>query len=140
MSEPEEYYNLKKVPVLTSEENFLIWRELFLAQAKKKGYKDVLTKDSPKIPKSTKENPSDDEKKLIQYNDSAFTDLMLAVDTKKQFGRTTFNILKSTKNKDFEDGNAREAWLLLDEKYNPKNAPNMSKVKKQYRNARLQKG
>ena len=71
MSEPEEYYNLKKVPVLTSEENFLIWRELFLAQAKKKGYKDVLTKDSPKIPKSTKQNPTEDEKKLMLSNDSA---------------------------------------------------------------------
>ena len=29
---------------------------------------------------------------------------------------------------------------MLEEKYNPKNAPNISKVKKQYRNARLQRG
>ena len=122
--------------------DWVTWEEKFLARAIKKGYKKVLIDSGIGIPKSTdaESTLSDEQKKIRAWNENAYGDLILSMDTQKSGGRVAFNIVRGTKSKDYEDGNARTAWRNLTRKYAPKTAPTMTKLSQMYQNARLREG
>ena len=117
-----------------------------MARAKKKKYKNILLDSTVKIPKTGQKDddgnlkPRTEDKKLIaEKNDLAYGDLISAMDAKKEGGKVAFNIIKGTKNKDYEDGNAQVAWKNLEHKYKPKNAPSLIKITKEFYNLKLKK-
>ena len=61
------------------------------------------------------------------------------MDLKKDAGKVAFNVIKTTKNTDYVNGNAQTAWKVLENKYNPKTAPTSSKVHKELFGTKLKK-
>ena len=73
-------------------------------------------------------------------NEEAYEDLVLAVDGKTDVGRLVFQLIRSSKSKDYAEGSAREAWKKITDKFEPKKAPNRLQKKKQIQNLRLKYG
>ena len=84
------------------------WEMKFLARASRKGYKEVLTMDETKIPVETATS-TDADKKIIKWNETAYEDLVLSMDTEKKAGRVAFKIIKTCKTTKYENGNAAMA-------------------------------
>ena len=110
------------------------WEEKFLARAKKRGYKDLLLKKvelrptEEEIPLSISDSERESILKLRDLNETAYADLILAIDTSKPTGRVVFNLIKGTKKPDYPDGNAQEAWASLKRKFQPNTVPSLSKL------------
>ena len=68
--------------------DWVTWEEKFLARAIKKGYKKILTDSGIGIPKSTdaESTLSDEQKKIRAWNESAYGNLILSMDTQKSGG------------------------------------------------------
>ena len=122
--------------------DWITWEEKYLARASRKGFKKLLTQDTIVIPKSTVDESalSDEQKEMKALNEKAYSDLILSMDDSKTSGRVAFNLVKSTKSKEYEDGHARLAWGKLQGKYAPKTAPTMTKLSEMYQCARLREG
>ena len=107
-----------------------------------KGYKSVLLgkEIAPKDDEEFDENtPQGKEKKrLREANESAFTDLILSIDGTSANGRVAFNLIRLSKTKDRVDGDARMAWMRLQNKYATKSAPSLIALKKEFTNSRLE--
>ena len=56
-------------------------------------------------------------KQDIAYNDAAYSDLLLSMNTKTAEGKAAFNMIRWTIDHLTNRGNAREAWKKLLEKY-----------------------
>jgi hypothetical protein len=65
------------------------------------------------------------EKKIVDLNDMAYSELILSMDIKKPGGLVAFGIVKGSKSKDYVDENGLVAWSRLTNKYAPKTAPSM---------------
>jgi hypothetical protein len=78
--------------------------------------------------------------KIVEWNEIAYTELILSIDVKAINGKIAFNIVKGYKTKDYPDGNAARAWEKLKNKYEPVFAPNVVKLDKQFRESSLKKG
>ena len=102
-----------------------IWSEKFLAKARRSGYKSILLgktivpKDDEDITKNadgTTASADDVKKKqnLRDLNEEAYEELLLSIDHKQEQGRIAFTLITGSKDKDYADGNAREAWKRLD--------------------------
>ena len=77
--------------------------------------------------------------RIIELNEIAFTELILSIDVSSSNGKIAFGIVKSCKSKEFEDGNAAQAWEKLKEKYAPVSAPSLVKTQRMFRDSRLGK-
>ena len=80
------------------------------------------------------------QKKLQELNELAYSELILAMDTRKSAGNVAFNIVKRSKTKNFTDGNAADAWKGLQRKYAPTSALSLAKISKQFYDAKLKEG
>ena len=132
------------IPFCGKGDEWPIWSEKFLAKAKRYGFKDVLL-GMLSIPKTDEsfDEASDQGKrmlKIIEFNEIAFTELILSIDVKTSNGKIAFNLIKGCKSKDYPDGNAATAWERLKNKYEPISAPSMVKLEKQFRGLALKKG
>jgi hypothetical protein len=119
------------------------WEEKFLARAKRRGYKHILL-GKETIPDSSEilDESKDTDKpkiKIRELNETAYGDLVTAMDTSKPGGLVAFGLIKGSKSLDYADGNAQVAWSRLQRKYAPKTAPSLSKMHKQFYSAKLKK-
>jgi hypothetical protein len=76
------------------------------------------------IPKSSEvfDEKSDEDKsmlRIIDFDEMAFTKLVLSIDVSSSSGKIVFGIVKSCKSKDYEDGHAGLAWGKLKKKICP---------------------
>ena len=103
--------------------------------------KEIAPNDSVDIESETDDKKKQKMKELRSLNEDAFEDLVLAVETKTPVGRTVFQLLRSSMKVDsFEEGDAREAWMKLERKFEPKKAPNRIRLKKKIQSLKLQYG
>ena len=140
----EETNDEKTIRVITfsgKKTEWPIWEEKFLARAARKKYKDVLL-GKVEIPKSTDDlttSNTENKKKLKvrELNELAYQDLILSIDGTTKAGRVAFQIVKMSKVKDYEDGNAALAWERLKKKYAPTRAPSLLMLKKKFAQSQL---
>jgi gag-polypeptide of LTR copia-type/Zinc knuckle len=135
---------IRVIPFCGNGDEWPIWSEKFLAKAKRYGFKDVLLGKLliPKIDESFDEASDQGKRmlKVIEFNEIAFTELILSIDVKTSNGKIAFNLVQGCKSKDYPDGNAATAWERLKNKYEPISAPSMVKLEKQFRGLALKKG
>ena len=140
MSESIMETSIKIITFSGKKSDWPIWEERFLARAKRKGYKDILTGKPEDIPK-VGDSMNDAKKKVKNLNELAYADLILSMDAKKATGRIAFGIVKNSKDeKQYPDGNASKAWAGLMRKYAPNTAPSLMKHHKLFYGAKLKKG
>jgi hypothetical protein len=80
------------------------------------------------------------QKKLVELNDMAYSELILLMDIKQAGGKVAFSIVKGSKSTEYEDGNGSVDWTRLSNKYLPKTATSMVKLETEFRASRLKKG
>ena len=133
--------SIKVVLFSGMKKDWAAWEEKFLARSSSKGYKSLLMGDE-EVPKSTEDEDklTDEQKQEKKWNEKAYADLVLSMDTDKPSGRVAFNIIRGTKTAEYADGNAALAWKRLKRKYEPNTAPTLMKLTQLYQNARLKKG
>jgi hypothetical protein len=121
------------------------WEERFLAKARRKGFKNLLL-GKETIPKSnvtidTSNDVGKAQKKMVELNDMAYSELTLSMDIKQAGGKVAFSIVKGSKSTDYEDSNSSVAWTRLSKnKYAFKTAPSMVKLEREFRASKLKKG
>ena len=113
------------------------WSKKFLSRANKKGYKKILLgkeiapNDSVDIESETDDKKKQKMKELRSLNEDVFEDLVLAVETKTPVGRTVFQLLRSSIDaRTFEEGDTREVWQKLENKFEPEKVLKRIKLKK----------
>ena len=112
-----------------------------MARAKRKGYKELLLGKDVEIPKTNiAQALTEAEKKTSDLNEEAYGNLISAMDLKKDGCKVAFNVIRTTKNTEYENGNVQVAWKALENKYNPKTAPSLSRVHREFFGSRLKKG
>ncbi len=106
-------------------EDWPAWEEKFLAKATRKAIKRILVDNTIVIPKSSKVLSATDVEKLVihKMNETAYSELILSIDTIQSGGKVAFSIVKGSKSTDYKDGNANKAWKGLKAKYQPNTAP-----------------
>jgi hypothetical protein len=102
-----DFSTIRVIPFCGKGDEWPIWSEKFLAKAKRYGFKDVLLGklSIPKIDESFDE-ASDQGKRMpqiIEFNEIAFTELILSIDVKSSNGKIAFNLVKGCKSKDYPD-------------------------------------
>jgi len=110
----------KAIRILTfdgKDKSWNMWSKKFLARANYRKYRNVLTQDI-KIPAYDVVLSDDLEGKILtelrNANQLAFDELTLAM-----IDETCFNVVDEARMEDLPDGDARMAWLALEEKYRP---------------------
>lgn len=143
MVEHEES-SIRVIMFTGKKQDWSAWEERFLAKARRKGFKNLLLgketipNSSVLIDESTE--PGKVQKKILDLNDMAYSELILSMDIKKAGGMVAFGIVKGSKSNDYEDGNGQVAWTRLKNKYAPKTAPSMVKLEREFRSSKLKKG
>jgi hypothetical protein len=89
---------IKVIPFCGKVDEWTIWREKFLAKAKRYGFKDLLL-GKLSIPKvdDVFDAISEEGKKMIkviELNEIAYIELILSIDVKASNGKIAFNMLK----------------------------------------------
>ena len=129
-----------KLPLFAHSDEWSLWCHLFKANAKRKGYRDLLL---GKVPIPSEQDPNAvvtaEERKVLDKNEEAFVDLLGSMDIKKHDGITAFGIIVATQTKDYPNGNSATAWSVLEGKYNPKTAPSLTRAHKEFYGAKLKK-
>jgi len=116
MSDSIDYVS-NKLPLFSNKKDWVQWSKLFLARAKRKGYKHLLVDKDVKIPKASDPAPiSEEDKKISDLNEDAYGDLISAMDLKKEGGKVAFNVIKGIKNQEYLNGNVQAAWKALEDK------------------------
>ena len=136
MSEGVEYIT-SKLPLFSTKKDWVQWSEIFLARAKRKGYKNLLVGEETVIPKSGQDKYTESEQKIIGLNEQAYGDLISAMDMKKEGGKVAFNLIRATKTSEYKEGNVKLAWKNLENKYNPKTAPCLTKIHREFFGSKL---
>ena len=113
---------IKIAPFSGKQNDWAIWKEKFIARARRKGYKEVLI-GKKAVPPDSVEIETKDEKLLRDANNVAYEDLILLIDGEQAAGRVAFNIVRGAKTSDLKDGDASLAWKRFSDKYEPKSAP-----------------
>ena len=99
------------IPFSGRKENWSMWKEKYKARVRLLGYIDVL-EGRVKVPEDSKVDLRGDEKRIRTLNSELYSDLLLRLNDDITFGCVTR--AKSIK---WADGNAREAWINLVEKF-----------------------
>ena len=111
------------------------WEEKFMAKAKRKGLKEICN-GTKMIPNYIDEDDEDYEemteeeikeyKKMCELNELAYSDLIMSMDTSTTAGKVAYDLVKSSKSKDFPDGNAAISWKRLKHKYLPETSMSLT--------------
>ena len=84
------------------------------------------------------QSPEDDEKiKMRELNELAYGDLIMSMNTKTPGGMVAFSLVKSSKSKDYPDGNATISFKKLKDKYAPETGPTLTKLHQQFYSSKL---
>jgi len=117
------------------------WEEKFLAQARRKGFKDVLLgtipipQDSEQLDLTTDEGNA--KKNAKDMNELAYEELVLSVDTSTSSGKVAFQLIKARKTTANKNGDCAMAWKRLVDKYAPKLAPTKMELKFEFQRSHL---
>lgn len=133
MSEKE--VTIKVVP-FTSASNWSNWKELFLARVRRKDAKlaevfDLTMEFSLTKTVDGKKIPDEEHVKAMA---SAYNELLLSMSLETQDGTNGFNLVKWSKDGK-GNGDAREAWKRLIERYEPKTYLEKGKLLKKFYSA-----
>jgi len=127
------------IPFDGTTKQWKIWSTKFLARARRKGYKGILT-GSIKAPKdNVRTQLTEEQEKNKELNTIAYEDIILSIDGNKATGRVAFRLVE-TATTGIKDGNAHEAWQKLKDKYQPDKAPNRVELKQAFTNSKLRDG
>ena len=63
-------------------------------------------------------------------NELGYEDLILSINGESAAGKVAFNLVKNCKTTEFPEGDCKQAWDLLVNKYAPKTAPSYIELKK----------
>ena len=125
-----------------------VFKMRFETLAAKKGYEDILTgiETVPKMQYDTatgKKIPFTDatEKDLYKLSITAYSDLLLAMNTKTTGGKEAFGIIKSFKEagSDYPQGDVQGAWEALDKAYSRSGSANQFELSEQWDGLQMQK-
>ena len=114
-----------------------IWSEKFKAQERRKGYVKLLL-GWAEIPTqdqliAVEDGKSESDKKVTQLgnlNELGYEDLICFINGESMAGKVAFNLVKNCKSTEFTEGNCKQAWDQLVNKYTPKTAPSYIELKK----------
>jgi len=142
MSEVAEK-NVRVINFDGSKKNWSVWEQKFLARSRRKGYKDIIIgkKVAPDVNTTINESTAAGKelRMLENANILAYEDLILSIDGSTKSGKVAFNIVKMCKDKNYPEGNARDAWLKLSNKYVSKSSQTLVKLKNEFANCKLKK-
>ena len=115
-------------------EDWAVWKTKFLTRARRRGHKNILigvnivptderaviieAQEGAEFKKATANCIA-----LREQNLETYEDLMLAMTSDSVKGRVVFSIVEQCANEKFEDGDSRQAWVDLEDKFEAKNAP-----------------
>ena len=143
MSEEKNTTSIKIIPFSGKSVDWPVWSEKFLARARRKGYKKILT-GKVKIPSDSEDLSSErdatvkkEKEKLRDLNEEAYEDLILSISGETDVGRVVFQLVRGAKTSNLKDGDAREAWEQLEGKYEAKTAPSRLLLKREINNLRM---
>lgn len=121
--------------------DWVVWKEKYLAKAKKKGYKDILVGDR-EIPEEQEQETKEEiraREDAEDDNEEAYSDLILSMaDT--DAGNVAFSIIRNAKTKYLPDGDSALAWKNMEAKYSPKTAPTEMSLYNEFHSSKLQRG
>ena len=90
---------------------------------------------------SALEGDEDLDKKIVklgEFNELAYEDLILSINTSYYVGNVAFKLVKNAKSKDFLEGNCKVAQDRLVSKYAPHTASSLLKLKSEFHNSKLE--
>jgi hypothetical protein len=134
--------SIKVIPFSGNKRDWPVWSEKFLARGDVKGYKSILLGEVA-VPTDAEFDDMKDEgekKKadvLRKLNKDAYIDLLLSIATDTETGRVAFQIIRTSKTKEFTGGDARTAWRRLESKFESKRAPNRLLLKEKFMSSKL---
>ena len=124
---------IKLAPFTGKQTDWSVWREKFIARARRKGYKETLL-GKTEVPAESATLEATDKTKIAarKANNTAYEDLLLLIDGEQASGRVAFNIVRGAKTTNLPDGDAALAWKRLSDKYEPKSAPSRLALKNEF--------
>jgi hypothetical protein len=132
------------IPFCSKVEEWPIWSERFLAKTKRCGFKDLLLEklSIPKVDEEIDETSDIGKKKsiIIEFNEIAYTKLILLIDVKTSSNKVAFNIIRRCKTKDYLDDNGEIGWERLKNKCKLVYVSSMLELEKQFRDLLLKRG
>jgi hypothetical protein len=129
----DEKSSIKLAPFTGKQTDWSVWKEKFIARARRKGYKETLL-GKTEVPAELATLEVTDKTKIAarKANNTAYEDLLLLIDGEQASGRVAFNIVRGAKTTDLPDGDAALAWKRLSDKYEPKSAPSRLALKNEF--------
>jgi len=122
--------------------NWSYWEEMFLARARKKGFKKVLLatvpipQDSEQLDLGTDEGKA--KKNARDMNELAYEEeLVLSIDMSTSSSMVAFELIKACKTMANKNGECALAWKQLVAKYAPKLAPTKMELKLEFQRSHL---
>lgn len=85
----------------------------------------------------TDQAKKDEDEKIVEMNNLAFSNLVLSIDSNKTKGKRARKIVRGTKSADYPNGNAKLAWDKLKEEYEPTTNDDYVSIKADYHNCKL---
>ena len=130
--------------------DYHMWAAKVLAGSARKGYDKIWDGRVP-IPSQrefiialamAEANQTVDESAIVSYdlNSMAFSKLLLSISGATSYGKVAFAEVDGSRTTENPDGDARQAWDRLVNKYAPQNAPSFVKMEMDYVNSKLAEG
>ena len=119
--------SLRYIPFKGKKEEWDMWSQKFLAKARKKGYKELLTGKLKMKEQDDVDYEEEEEKRIEKLNEEAYYDLSSAMENKVAFAKVSL-----AKSKTFPDGDSYLAWKSLNAKYKPRTAQTRADLKLEF--------
>ena len=121
------------------------WSTKYIARANMKKFADILTKKvvlrtKDEIDAETNETVKSKDEDIVGMNLKAYSDMLLSVNTETPDGNDAFDLITSTVDEDYPDGNAYEAWEKLRLEMEPTTINSYVKLSHEFRNRGLKEG
>ncbi len=143
MSDNKGSTSIKVIPFSGKAIDWPVWREKFLARARRKGYKVILLgkelvpDDNEDLSLITDAEEKKKKEKLRELNEDAYEDLILSINGDTETGHVIFQLVRGAKTNELADGNAKEAWDRLIGKFEAQTAPSRLLLKSQMNGLKL---
>ena len=125
--ETNKEVSLRYLPFRGKKEEWTMWSHKFLAKARKKGYKDLLTGKNKALDEEDDDFDEVEFEKFERLNEEAYYDLSTAMEDKIAFNKVALSTSKR-----FPDGDAYIAWKALNTKYKPRTAQTRAELKLEF--------
>ena len=121
------------------------WSTKYIARANMKKFADILTKKvvlrtKGEIDAETDATVKIKDENIVSMNLKAYSDMLLSVDTETPDGNDVFDLIISTVDDDYPDGNAYEAWEKLRLEMEPTTINSYVKLSHEFKNRGLKEG